>query len=77
MRLSGSLVYFRETMGIIINYLFIGVVFNLIYDFVVSAAGPEHQKNRFTLYERAWVTLTWPLSLLRFIRVFINQFNNR
>ena len=56
----------------IITYIFIGVVFNLVFDLIVSYLSVEEQ--RFTFGERLTTTLLWPIALTVFVFNFIKTF---
>jgi hypothetical protein len=51
----------------IIIYLAAGVLFNLLYDLLINHLGEEHEKMRFTMFERIFTTLIWPIPTARFI----------
>lgn len=54
-----------------ITYLIIGVVFNFIFDQLVTLAGTE--EFRLTVFERIIMTLIWPIGVLMFIFHFIRN----
>ena len=53
----------------ILTYIFIGVIFNFLFDLVVNYLGDEEQ--RFTMKERISTTLIWPIALIIFLYNFI------
>ena len=57
----------------IIYYLFAGIAFNFLFDRLVDYTGIEEM--RFTLMERIYTTLVWPLALIVFLYNFIRTFN--
>ena len=64
-------------MDIIINYLFIGVVFSFLLDYLVYK-NQNHKsfKNipNWTWKERILLILIWPLGLANFIYGFIKEY---
>jgi len=56
-------------LNYILTYLFIGVVFNFLFDLIVNYI--EHEQARFTMMERVMTTLLWPVALIVFIFNFI------
>lgn len=57
----------------VLTYLFIGVIFNLLFDLLVNWLGEEHEDSRFTMAEWLVATLTWPIALTRFIIAFFTN----
>lgn len=57
----------------IIYYLLVGVVLNWTYDMLIDWSEAE---NRFTMIERLFVLLLWPIALFLFIYHYIKQFYN-
>lgn len=55
----------------IITYLIIGVAFNFIFDVLVSLSGNED--FRFTMLERAIMSIIWPIGIGLFILYFIRN----
>jgi hypothetical protein len=51
-------------------YIMLGVAFNLLYDLLVSwlrNSSEEYENLRFSISERIFVVLTWPIPFLRLI----------
>lgn len=64
----------------IIYYLFIGIAFNLFYDLMVEWLYTKgHTDNiRFSMKQRFFVAMTWPIYLTFFvINFFIQLFKNK
>ena len=57
----------------IFTYIFIGVVFNFLFDLVVNYLGDEEQ--RFTMKERISTAIIWPIALIVFLYNFIRTLN--
>jgi hypothetical protein len=53
----------------ILSYIFLGVIFNFIFDILINWLGAEEQ--RFTLSERIVTTLLWPIAFIVFVFNFI------
>ena len=53
----------------ILTYIFIGVIFNFLFDLIVNYLGDEEQ--RFTMKERISTTIIWPIALIVFLYNFI------
>lgn len=49
-----------------------GIVFNALFDLLITYLGDEHEDKRFTLFERIVAMLTWPIPLTKFIFGIIN-----
>jgi len=60
-------------MSSLIYYLVIGLVLNWAYDMLIDWSEAE---NRFTMTERLFVMLLWPITLALFIYHYIIQFFN-
>lgn len=58
----------------VIWYLIIGTVLNFLYDLLVNGTGKE--EFRFTVRERIYVAIGWPIFLIFFTWVFIKGFFN-
>lgn len=61
-------------------YLMIGITFNMLYDLIVDylQAKGKTQDMRFSMKERFFVTLIWPIYLTFFIvLLFIKLFKNK
>ena len=56
-------------LNYIFTYLFIGVVFNLLFDLIVNYI--EYEQARFTIAERVITALLWPIALAVFVYNFI------
>ena len=54
-------------------YLLCGVTFNLLFDMLINVLGEDMEQNRFTILERIIVTITWPISLIKFIIGFLTS----
>ena len=54
-----------------ITYLIIGVIFNFIFDQLVSFSGNE--EFRFTIFERIVMSLIWPIGVGMFIFHFFSN----
>lgn len=59
----------------IIYYVFIGVLFNFLFDKIVDFL--EQEQIRFNLMERIITSLLWPIALLVFLYNFIKSFIER
>ena len=57
----------------IIYYLFVGIMFNFLFDKLVDYT--EQEQMRFTSMERIYTTLVWPIALIVFLYNFIRTFN--
>ena len=55
----------------LITYLIIGVVFNFIFDQLVSLSGSE--EFRLTIFERIIMSLIWPIGVGMFIFHFLRN----
>jgi len=53
----------------ILTYIFVGVVFNFLFDLLINWLGAEEQ--RFTTGERISTTILWPIALVVFLVNFI------
>ena len=53
----------------IFYYVSIGVLFNFLFDIIVTYV--EHEQARFTMMERIVTTLLWPIALTVFVFNFI------
>jgi len=53
----------------ILSYIFLGVIFNFLFDVLINWLGAEEQ--RFTLGERISTTILWPIALVVFLVNFI------
>lgn len=51
----------------ILNYMIVGIVVNLIFEFIPK----REDRIIFTLKQRVYLIFTWPLSLIVFIYEFI------
>jgi hypothetical protein len=58
-----------------IYYVFIGVLFNFLFDKIVDFL--EQEQIRFNLMERIITSLLWPIALLVFLYNFIKSFIER
>jgi hypothetical protein len=56
-------------LNYIFTYLFIGVVFNFLFDLIINYI--ESEEHRFTLMERLMTTLLWPIAFAVFVFNFI------
>lgn len=61
----------------ILYYLLCGVIFNLMFDLLVSSLGPDAEKNRLTMLERLFTTLTWPIPFLKLVFGIANTIINK
>ena len=59
-----------------IIYVICGVVFNLIYDLIISYLGVEHEVNRFTMAERIFILFIWPIPFIIMIFSILNSKKN-
>ena len=59
----------------IITYIFIGVVFNFLFDLAVNRLEAEEQ--RFTMVERIATTILWPIALAVFLFNFFKTFTGK
>ena len=59
----------------ILTYIFIGVIFNFLFDLLVNWLGAEEQ--RFTMMERLSTTLLWPISLIVFLINFLKTMKEK
>ena len=57
----------------IIYYLFAGIMFNFLFDKLVDYT--EQEQMRFTIMERIYTTLVWPIALIVFLYNFIRTLN--
>jgi len=55
----------------ILTYIFVGVVFNFLFDLLINWLGAEEQ--RFTTGERISTVLLWPIALIVFIVNFFKS----
>lgn len=55
----------------VITYLFIGVVFNFLFDKLVDFS--ESEDHRFNMGERIAMTLLWPIGVLTLVYYFIKN----
>lgn len=67
---------------IIIWYITFGVLVNLLYDLTVNKVArftnqEDAEKLRFTLLERIWVLIIWPIFAISFFIKVIKQFNDK
>lgn len=53
----------------ILMYIFIGVVFNFLFDLLVNWLGAE--EHRFTMRERISTAIIWPIALIVFLYNFL------
>jgi len=56
-------------LNYILTYLFIGVIFNFLFDLIINYI--ESEEHRFTMMERVMTTLLWPIALIVFVFNFI------
>lgn len=63
--------------NIILTYIFLGIVFNALFDLLITYLGDEHEDKRFTVFERIVAMLTWPIPLTKFIFGIINGLKNK
>ena len=56
-------------LNYILTYLFIGVIFNFLFDLIINYI--ESEEHRFTIMERVMTTLLWPIALIVFVFNFI------
>lgn len=56
----------------ILTYIFLGVLFNFLFDLVVNYV--QQEEARFTMAERLSTTLLWPIAVLVFLFNFIKTF---
>jgi mannose/fructose/N-acetylgalactosamine-specific phosphotransferase system component IIC len=66
----------------IIWYITFGVLVNLLYDLTINKiaklTGDENaEKLRFTVLERIYVLIIWPIFAISFIIKVIKQFNDK
>ena len=59
----------------ILTYIFIGVIFNFLFDLLVNWLGAEEQ--RFTMMERLSTTLLWPIALIVFLINFLKTMKEK
>ena len=59
----------------ILTYIFIGVIFNFLFDLLVNWLGAEEQ--RFTMMERLSTTLLWPIALIVFLVNFLKTMKEK
>ena len=59
----------------ILTYIFIGVIFNFLFDLVVNYLGDEEQ--RFTMKERISTAIIWPIALIVFLYNFLKTTTGR
>ena len=59
----------------IITYIFIGVVFNFLFDLAINQLEAEEQ--RFTMVERIVTTILWPIALIVFLFNFFKTFTGK
>lgn len=59
----------------IIYYILIGILLNMLYDLIVDwlQTKGKTQDMRFSMKERFFVALTWPIYLIFFVRNFFIQ----
>jgi len=66
-----------EWFSTLMNYLLIGVIFNAVYDFVITRI--KREELRFTIVERVVFAIVWPayviLLVINFIKTIINGSN--
>lgn len=71
-----------ELYNILIWYAFGGVLTNFIYDLTVSRIrqvldDPGAEELRFTMIERIWVGIVWPLFIVTFTIKIIKILNGK
>lgn len=64
-------------MTYIYIYIAIGVFLNLIYDLLISYVLIDREELRFTIMERLFMCLTWPIAAtiftIRTIKIYIDS----
>jgi hypothetical protein len=68
--------------NIIIWYITFGVLVNLVYDLTINkveelTGNEDAEKLRFTVLERIYVLIIWPIFAISFIIKIIKQFNDK
>lgn len=58
-------------------YLLCGVIFNLIFDLLVTLFGPGAEKNRLTIIERLFTTFIWPVLFFKLVFGIVNIIINQ
>ena len=59
-------------MSLIITYLFFGVLWNVVLDFITTITESKHGLNN---WEKVFSIVIWPISLIIFIYHFIKGMN--
>lgn len=68
--------------NIIIWYAILGVLTNFLYDLMISkliklSSEFKADRLRFTILERIWITLIWPIFTVTFIIKAIKLYNDK